>query len=155
MVTSEKQIAMLGKQPIMPLVATADAAKARPFYEQTLGLAVKRTDPFGITFDANGVELRMSFVREIKPAPYSILSWVVADIGASVDALTAKEVVFERYDGLAQDEKGIWTAPAPDGNSKWPGSRIRMEIYWGWCNIRRLVERRQVQQLCIQVLFHF
>jgi hypothetical protein len=43
---------MLGNQNIMPLVATADAARARPFYEQTLGLTVKRVDPFGITFDA-------------------------------------------------------------------------------------------------------
>jgi catechol 2,3-dioxygenase-like lactoylglutathione lyase family enzyme len=116
---------MLGNQNIMPLVATADAAKARPFYEQTLGLTVKRTDPFGITFDANGVELRMSFVREIKPAPYSILSWAVPDIGAFVDGLAAKGVVFERYEGLPQDEWGIWTAPDgtkvawfqdPDGN---------------------------------------
>jgi hypothetical protein len=53
---------MLGNQNIMPLVATADAARARPFYEQTLGLTVKRVDPFGITFDANGVELRMSYL---------------------------------------------------------------------------------------------
>jgi catechol 2,3-dioxygenase-like lactoylglutathione lyase family enzyme len=124
-VTSEKQIAMLGNQTIMPLVATADAAKARPFYEQTLGLTVKRTDPFGITFDANGVELRMSFVREIKPAPYSVLSWVVTDIAAFVPALAAKGVAFERYEGLPQDDEGIWTAPDgtkvawfkdPDGN---------------------------------------
>ncbi len=109
----------------MPLVATADAGKARPFYELMLGLVVKRTDPYGITFDANGGELRMTFVREINPAPYSILSWVVPDIGAFVSGLAAKGVVFERYDGLMQDEGGVWTAPDgtkvawfkdPDGN---------------------------------------
>ncbi len=42
---------MLGNQNIMAFVATADAAKARPFYEETLGLTVKSEDPYGIMFD--------------------------------------------------------------------------------------------------------
>lgn len=120
-----KTIVMLGNQDIMAFVSTADAGKARPFYEEVLGLTVTRTDPYGIQFDANGVRLRMSFVNGLKPASYSILCWVVADIGSMLAALAARGVVFEKYDGLAQEESGIWSAPDgtkvawfkdPDGN---------------------------------------
>jgi predicted enzyme related to lactoylglutathione lyase len=110
---------MLGKQNIMAFVATTDASKARPFYEQMLGLKVTGSDPYAVSFDANGITLRLSIVRELKPAPYSILSWVVSDIHSVISGLTANKVVFE------QDEAGVWTAPDgtqvawfkdPDGN---------------------------------------
>ena len=95
----------------MAFVATADAARARPFYEGMLGLTVKRTDPFAVTFDVNGIELRMTIIRDFKPAPYSVLSWVVKDITGFLDALVARGVVFEKYGFPEQDDKGVWTAP--------------------------------------------
>jgi catechol 2,3-dioxygenase-like lactoylglutathione lyase family enzyme len=116
---------MLGDKTIIAFVATADAAKARPFYEETLGLKVKSVEQYAIVFDANGIELRMSLVQKMTPAPYSILSWMVPDIRAAVIALSEKTVHFERYDWFTQDEWGIWTAPGgaqvawfkdPDGN---------------------------------------
>ena len=116
---------MLGKYDLMAFVATAYPAKARPFYEEILGLAVTHEDGFGITYDANGTRLRLSFVQELHPAPYSILSWIVPDIHSVIAALTVKEVIFERYDGLGQDKWGVWAAPGgtkvawfkdPDGN---------------------------------------
>ena len=109
----------------MAFVATADADRARPFYEGMLGLTVKRTDPYAVTFDVNGIELRMTIVRDFKPAPHSVLSWVVADIKGFLAALVDKGVVFEKYGFPEQDESGIWTAPDgtkvawfkdPDGN---------------------------------------
>jgi catechol 2,3-dioxygenase-like lactoylglutathione lyase family enzyme len=120
-----KESTMLGNQNVMAFVATADAARARPFYEGMLGLTVKRTDPFAVTFDVNGIELRITTIRDFKPAPYSVLSWVVADIKGFLAALAAKGVVFEKYGFPDQDESGIWTAPDgtkvawfkdPDGN---------------------------------------
>jgi hypothetical protein len=50
----------------------------------------------------------------------------VADISQTVAGLTERGVRFERYDGLAQDDHGVWTAPSgakiawfkdPDGNT--------------------------------------
>jgi catechol 2,3-dioxygenase-like lactoylglutathione lyase family enzyme len=103
---------MLGNQSIMAFVPTTDAGRARPFYEKTLGLTVVGQDDYGVMFDVNGVRLRMSVVGgEFKPAPFTILSWVVADIGAMVKALGSKGVVFERYGFFEQDELGVWTAP--------------------------------------------
>ncbi|HMI62155.1 MAG TPA: VOC family protein [Puia sp.] len=102
---------MLASQNIMAFVATADAAKARPFYEETLGLKVKSEDPYGIMFDSNGIFLRMSVVGDFKPAPYSVLSWVVKDMPAMIAGLSSKGVKFEVFTGLGQDENGIWAAP--------------------------------------------
>jgi hypothetical protein len=102
---------MLATQNIMAFVATANAAKARPFYETVLGLKVKSEDPYGIMFDSNGIFLRMSVVKDFKPAPYSVLSWVVTDIHAMIAELTSRGVKFEVFPGLGQDEHGVWAAP--------------------------------------------
>ena len=48
------------------------------------------------------------------------------DIAAAVRGLAAKGVVFTRYEGMDQDENGVWTTPGgeqvawfpdPDGNT--------------------------------------
>jgi catechol 2,3-dioxygenase-like lactoylglutathione lyase family enzyme len=118
---------MLGNQSLMAFVPVTDAGRARPFYEKTLGLKVVSEDPYGVMFDANGVSLRMSVVgTELKPAPYTILGWGVADIRSMIPVLEGKGVKFERYDFFEQDELGVWTSPEgakiawfkdPDGNT--------------------------------------
>ena len=102
---------MLGKFDLMAFVSTAEPAKARPFYEEKLGLQVTASDDYGVMYDVNGRRLRLLYVRELHAAPYSILCWVVPDIRAAVAALVLKGVVFERYEGLGQDDAGVWTAP--------------------------------------------
>ncbi|HVS96387.1 MAG TPA: VOC family protein [Puia sp.] len=102
---------MLGKYALMAFVSTAEPATGRAFYEEKLGLTVTSVDDYGVMYDAGGTTLRMSFVRELHPAPYSILSWMVRDIHSVMKGLKAKGVVFEMYEGLGQDEAGVWTAP--------------------------------------------
>lgn len=123
---------MLGKYDLMAFVSTAEPREARAFYEEKLGLAVTHQDNFGITYDANGIRLRMSFVRELKPAPYSILSWVVSDIHAVIRELEAKGVVLEVFQGFGQDAAGVWTAP--DGTQvawfKDPGGNMLSLTQW-------------------------
>ena len=111
--TFKETIFMLGKFDLMAFVSTAGSmkAKARAFYEEQLGLAVLAADDYGVMYDVNGRRLRMSYVKELQPAPYSILCWVVPDIRAAVAALVLKEVVFEQYEGLGQDAAGVWAAP--------------------------------------------
>jgi catechol 2,3-dioxygenase-like lactoylglutathione lyase family enzyme len=111
-VSLEKQQNMLGNQSIMAFVPVSDAGRARPFYEKTLGLKVLTEDPYGVMFDANGVRVRLSVVgSELKPAPFTILGWSVADIRAMIPTLESRGVVFERYDFFEQDEQGIWKSP--------------------------------------------
>jgi hypothetical protein len=58
-------------------------------------------------------------------APYTVLGWEVADIESIVKDLVLTGVVFEQFEGIEQDELGIWTSPDgsrvawfkdPDGN---------------------------------------
>jgi catechol 2,3-dioxygenase-like lactoylglutathione lyase family enzyme len=110
----------------MAFVATRDAARAKAFYRDTLGLQFVSEDGFAIVFDANGVTIRVSIVRETAQAQYTVLGWQVSDIFAKVKELEKAGVTFERYSFLPdQDKQGIWTAPGgtrvawfkdPDGN---------------------------------------
>ena len=102
---------MLEKFDLMSFVSTTEPEKARAFYEEKLGLPVVGVDGHGVMYDVNGRRLRLSFVRELVVAPYSMLSWVVPVIHAVITQLTAKGVTFEIYQGFGQDEAGVWTAP--------------------------------------------
>ncbi len=106
-------------------VATADAVRAKAFYHQTLGLSLVSEDPFAIVFDANGIHIRVTPVREISIAPYTVLGWEVLNIDKAVAELADRGVLFERFQSLPQSEAGIWDAPGgarvawfkdPDGN---------------------------------------
>src|SRR5262245_61133696 len=117
---------MLSDSEVIAFVATKDAAKARVFYEQALGLTFVSDSPFAMEFDANGTMLRIQKVQELMPARHSVLGWQVADIQAAIGALMQNGVVFEQYGFLSQDSHGVWTAPSgakiawfkdPDGNT--------------------------------------
>jgi catechol 2,3-dioxygenase-like lactoylglutathione lyase family enzyme len=116
---------MLADQPVMPVVITSDISKARPFYENTLGLTVQDADEYGVSFCTRGSFVRLSILAGFEAAPYAILSWVVKDIVKTAVDLKSKGVVFQLYEGMSQDELGIWTTPGgakvawfqdPDGN---------------------------------------
>jgi hypothetical protein len=47
------------------------------------------------------------------PAEFTILNFPVDDIETAVDALAARGVTFERYEGMDQDGKGIFRAEGP------------------------------------------
>src|SRR5579871_5302414 len=119
------QPTILGSSKIVAFAGVKDADRARAFYRDTLGLRLVSEDGFALAFDANGTMLRVSLVREVVAAPYTVLGWEVDDIAAKAQALTAAGVKLERYDFVKQDELGIWTAPGgtrvawfkdPDGN---------------------------------------
>jgi len=46
-----------------------------------------------------------------EPATFTVLNFPVADIEATVDRLAAAGVVFERYEGMEQDKRGIARDP--------------------------------------------
>lgn len=117
----------LGDNNPIAFVATRDPARSREFYEQTLGLRLVSDElPFALVFDLHGIMLRVTPVKELAAAPYTVLGWMVPDITVAAQALHAAEVAFQRYPGLDQDELGVWTSPSgarvawfkdPDGNT--------------------------------------
>jgi catechol 2,3-dioxygenase-like lactoylglutathione lyase family enzyme len=115
----------LGSQKIVAFAATAHPVKAKAFYRDTLGLKLVHEDGFALAFDVQGVMLRVTTVKTVSVAPYTVLGWLVDDIAATAQALRQAGVEFRRYPGITQDELGIWQAPSgaqvawfhdPDGN---------------------------------------
>lgn len=104
---------ILGGSEVIAFAPTTDPAKARSFYEGVLGLRLVADEkPFSLVFDLSGIMLRVTTVQELKPQPFTVLGWRVADIQKSVDQLVAAGVTFERYPGLNDsDPRGIWNAP--------------------------------------------
>lgn len=111
---------------VMGFASTTDLARARAFFEQRLGLTCTHEDGFAAVFDANGTMVRVTLVPELQPAPFTILGWLVDDIGTTARDLAARGVAFLRFDGMDQDADGVWHAPGgdrvawfhdPDGNT--------------------------------------
>ena len=117
---------MLERSALIGFVGVSDLDTARQFYGETLGLPIIEESPFALVASANGTMLRLTAVEQPVTAPYTILGWRVADITSMIDQLTARGVHFTQYEGMGQDERGVWTAPGgakiawfldPDGNN--------------------------------------
>jgi catechol 2,3-dioxygenase-like lactoylglutathione lyase family enzyme len=116
---------MLGSESLMAFLATTNPARAKSFYEQTLGLRLIADEEHALVFDAHGTMLRIQKVQKFGPAQHTALGWHVPDIARAVAELQAKNILFERYPFMEQDASGIWNAPGgakvawfkdPDGN---------------------------------------
>jgi catechol 2,3-dioxygenase-like lactoylglutathione lyase family enzyme len=116
---------MLENAAVMGFIPTRDFKAAADFYVGRLGLAVLSQDDFALELVSNGTHIRITKVGELTPFPFTILGWRVNDITPAVRTLSAKGVMFERFNFLEQDEDGIWSAPGgakiawfrdPEGN---------------------------------------
>jgi catechol 2,3-dioxygenase-like lactoylglutathione lyase family enzyme len=117
---------MLGEATYVGFIPVRDTSEARRFYEGTLGLRVVEDTPYALVVEANGTMLRITPVPELTVQPFTIAGWDVVDVAATVRGLAERGVVCARYDGMVQDELGIWTTPGgdrvawfrdPDGNT--------------------------------------
>jgi catechol 2,3-dioxygenase-like lactoylglutathione lyase family enzyme len=107
---------MLAHAELIAFIPTIDAARARKFYVDSLGLTFVSDDQFAITIRSGATDIRISRMEAFNPAPHTILGWKVPDISTAVQQFTAAGVAFERYPFLEQDANGIWSAP--DGAAK-------------------------------------
>lgn len=88
--------------------SVSDLGAAQKFYGDTLGLNIE-SQP-GMGFRLKFPSGHSVFVYEKPghvPAEFTILNFPVEDIDAAVQELNSKGIVFERYEGMHQDEKGI------------------------------------------------
>ena len=110
---------------LVAFIATTDAARARRFYTDVLGLVLVREDEHGLVYETETTMLRIQKVQSFTPHPFTALGWEVSDIETTARALEVGGVTFEKFGFPSQDERGIWTAPGgtrvawfkdPDGN---------------------------------------
>jgi catechol 2,3-dioxygenase-like lactoylglutathione lyase family enzyme len=108
---------MFQDSPAFSGFSVDDIEKAKAFYADTLGLRVTVLDEsmglLQLDLSGGGRVLAYAKGEAHQPATFTILNFPVADVEAAVDALTARGVSFERYDGFDQDDKGISRGPGP------------------------------------------
>lgn len=96
-----------------------DIAKAKEFYEVTLGLEVKE-EYGGLSLIISGNNPIMVYPKDNHtPASFTVLNFPVDNIEKAVDELIAKGITFEQYDFLNTDKKGISQMP-DDGGANSP-----------------------------------
>jgi len=110
---------------MVAFVATTNLERAEAFYVGVLGLTVEEQSPFAVVLRGGGTQLRVTLVESFNPHPFTVLGWQVSGIEAVARQLANAGVTFQRYDGMQQDEQGVWRAPDgtkimwfkdPDGN---------------------------------------
>ena len=116
----------LSAHQVIAFTTIVDVERSKRFYRDTLGLTLmNEVPPFALVFDANGVMVRLQMAKRLPEAYGTVLGWQVPEIGRVIKDLKAVGVEFERFDGLVQDESGVWASPTgakvawfrdPDGN---------------------------------------
>jgi catechol 2,3-dioxygenase-like lactoylglutathione lyase family enzyme len=100
-------------------LVTADAERARVFYEDKLGLTLVLDEEHLMFFDSGPARLALQKSDKPVTPPFGTAAgWNVRDLPANVRDLMARGVVFERYEGMQQDELHIWS-PVPGQGVAW------------------------------------
>jgi catechol 2,3-dioxygenase-like lactoylglutathione lyase family enzyme len=104
----------------------ADLARPRACDGDTLGLEVSE-DSFALVVRTSNLTVRITDVGEsYHVQPFTVLGWEADDIHAEIRDLASRGVEFVRFEGMQQDEDGVWAAPNgalvawfrdPDGNT--------------------------------------
>jgi catechol 2,3-dioxygenase-like lactoylglutathione lyase family enzyme len=103
-------IGMINDYPVYATIATGDLARARAFYERTLGFTVQLEDAAGGVYYGSGPTRFYLYESQFAGhAQHTIASWAVDDVDALVTELAGKGVIFEQYDlpELKTDERGV------------------------------------------------
>ena len=109
---------MLSDFPTYPTLPASDLARARRFYEETIGLPVDQVTPAGVMYHSKESELFLYPSKFAGTNKATAAGFKVDDLPATVAQLKARGVHFEDYD--MPDFKtvnGIYQSPT--GRSAW------------------------------------
>lgn len=109
-----------------PVIPVSDMDRARAWWVDLLGMSIVLDSEAGLLLEAgNSTQILLYVSDGAGKAPNSIVEFHVTDIVSTVDSLSALGLGFERYEGLAADDRCIadmgpmrcaWITD-PDGNS--------------------------------------
>ena len=106
---------MLSESKAFSGFSVPDIEAARAFYTDQLGLEVSENNGI-LSIQLGGGHRAIAYPKpDHQPASFTILNFPVPDIEATVDELTARGVVFEKYEGtqMETDAKGIFRKGGP------------------------------------------
>jgi len=114
-------------------VACLDLDEARAFYGDVLRLEVVETTAYAVVVRSGGRTIRVTLVESFAPQGFTVLGWVVPDIGESLRDLVAAGVEPVRYDGMDQDAAGAWHTPSGDAVAWFrdPSGNVLSLTQWG------------------------
>ena len=95
---------MLQSAPMYAYIPARDVARARRFYEDTLGFKPKQEVAGGVVYEFAGQTA--CFLYETPNAGTSLASqafWRVDDVDGEIAELKKRGVTFEQYDGMPGD----------------------------------------------------
>ena len=102
---------MLQDAPMYSYIPAKDVARARRFYEGTLGFRVKEELNGGVVYEsARGTACFLYPTPNAGTSQASQAFWDVKDIEAEVAELKRRGVTLEKYDMPGTDANGIMTA---------------------------------------------
>lgn len=116
---------MLSNSKLQSIIWTSCIAEAETFYRGVLGLILRTKSDGALVFSVGGADLRVSPVPSTAPSAHTVLGFSVDDVDSVTAFLSARGVVFERFDGFPHDENGVVMTPDgarvawfrdPDGN---------------------------------------
>ncbi|MFI7599329.1 VOC family protein [Actinoplanes sp. NPDC049681] len=117
---------MLGSAAPIAFLPSLDLDRSRHFFADRLGLTVEEITPFACVLRVGTTMLRVTKVDQLRVQPFTVFGWEVPDIHSAVAGLSENDVECLRYDGIDQDDAGVWTTPGgdriawfsdPDGNT--------------------------------------
>jgi catechol 2,3-dioxygenase-like lactoylglutathione lyase family enzyme len=113
---------MLQAARLVAFVPVSDLGRAQAFYVGKLGLELHHADDYGCMLSSDGTTVRLALVAGYEPPPFTVLGWEVDALEDAVGALTEAGITLRRYEGMEQDEAGIWKAPSGDRVAWFPDS---------------------------------
>ena len=91
-----------------------DAAAAKKFYGETLGLAVTENDMGFLELNLDSGAIVLAYVKpDHEPASFTILNFEVDDVDSAVDDLNSRGVKTDIYPGVG-DARGVVKGNGPD-----------------------------------------
>lgn len=103
---------MLAEFDPICFVHVTDVARARQFYVDVLGLEFVEESSFALVLRSGRTMIRVTPVELHTASAQTVLGWSVPDLSAALSGLIERGVQPVRYDGLDQDQQGIWRAPS-------------------------------------------
>lgn len=96
--------------------SVADIPAAKAFYADVVGLKVEDAPGDALQIDLGDGHFVFVYPKgeAHAPASFTVLNLPVDDVSGAVRELAGRGVVFERYDGMPQDEQSVMKGHGPD-----------------------------------------
>jgi catechol 2,3-dioxygenase-like lactoylglutathione lyase family enzyme len=105
---------VLDSSEAVGFVPSQDLERSDQFFHGVLGLPLVSRSPYAFVYRCAGATLRVTQVDALRPQPFTVFGWLVADLRAELAQLREQGTDILRYDGLGQDEQDVWTTPTGD-----------------------------------------